>query len=134
MKDLNKKTTIFVLGILIIIVFTFISVSSLLNFQKESNNYYIKLNDKIEEKLEKIEVVDNQLFINTNDDKIIYCIKTTKSTPTNNSLCWNSVKNNEAVINLYSFKQYYLWLKYENEISEQIMIKDKNIIIYEKNH
>ena len=63
MKELNKKTTLYILGILIISIFTFISVSNLLNFQKESNNYYIKLNDKIEEKIEIIEVNNNKLMI-----------------------------------------------------------------------
>ena len=69
MKELNKKTTLYILGILIICIFTFISVSNILNFQKESNNYYIKLNDQIEEKVEIIEVNNNKLIIKTNDDR-----------------------------------------------------------------
>ena len=73
MKELNKKTTLYILGTLIISIFTFISVLNLLNFQKESNNYYIKLNDKIEEKIEIIEVNNNKLIIKTNDDTISYC-------------------------------------------------------------
>lgn len=130
MKELNKKTTLYILGTLIISIFTFISVSNLLNFQKESNNYYIKLNDKIEEKIEIIEVNNNKLIIKTNDDRISYCAKTTKSTPTLNSICWKNVSNNEAVVNLFTYKQYYLWLKYDKEISNQIVIPTKNTTLY----
>ena len=130
MKELNKKTTLYILGTLIISIFTFISVSNLLNFQKESNNYYIKLNDKIEEKIEIIEVNNNKLIIKTNDDKISYCDKTTKRTPTLNSICWKNVSNNEAVVNLFTYKQYYLWLKYDKEISNQIVIPTQNTTLY----
>lgn len=130
MKELNKKTILYILGTLIISIFTFISVSNLLHFQRESNNYYIKLNDKIEEKIEIIEVNNNKLIIKTNDDTISYCAKTTKSTPTLNSLCWKNPIKNEAVVNLFTYKQYYLWLKYDEEISNQIVIPTENTTLY----
>ena len=107
----NKQTTfIVVAGVLIIIVFTGILAINLLpNY--ESDSYYVKIEDEMSAKVEALDIKDNKLNITTSGDTVEYCVKSTRTTPDKNSICWQKITNNTASISIYKDKKYYIWIK-----------------------
>lgn len=111
MIDNNSRTTfIITFGIIILIIFTIVlSINLLPNY--ESNSYFTKVDNEINAKIESVDLKNNNLLITTSGDPIEYCVKTTRTKPTNESLCWNKIENNTASISILKNKKYYIWIK-----------------------
>lgn len=113
MKNNLKTTFIIVAGIIILVVFaTVLSVNLLPNY--ESNSYFVKVGDEMSAKIEAVNIENGKLVITTSGDPIEYCVKSTRTAPTDNALCWNKVENNTASISVFKNKKYYVWIKDED--------------------
>lgn len=110
MKKNNKTSFIIIAGIIILIVFATVLLLNLLpNY--ESNSYFVKVGDEMSAKIETVNIENGKLIITTSGDPIEYCVKSTRTVPTDNALCWNKVENNIASISIFSYKKYYIWVK-----------------------
>ena len=126
-KDDNQITFIIVVGVIILCVFSFIFASSLLPINNESDSYFVKLEDDMNAKIESLDIENNKLKITMSGDTVSYCVKSTKSNPSVNSLCWKKVDNNVATISIYQYKKYYVWIKDANgNISIPMSINTKS--------
>ena len=118
---INKKYTFFDMvkfASIVIVIFVAIIIYNLMPANIESNSYYVKVNEEMSAKIEGMEFKDNRLNITTSGDAIAYCVKSTRSTPTNNSICWKNIYNHSASISIYQHKKYYVWVKdTKNQIS-----------------
>lgn len=110
MKNNSKTTFIIVAGVMVLAVFTAVlSINLLPNY--ESNSYFVKIGDKMSAKIESVNIENGKLIITTSGDPIEYCVKSTRTAPTSNALCWNKVENNSAIISVFQSKKYYVWIK-----------------------
>ena len=90
----------------------------------DNNQYYAKPNENMIAKIESITKENNKLIITTTGDSTEYCLKTTKSVPSIDSLCWNKIENNKVESNYFTYKKYYLWIKdSDNRISGRTTIE-----------
>lgn len=125
-KNNNMTSFIIVTGIIVLLVFTVVlGINILPNY--ESNSYYVKVGDEMSAKIEALDIKDNKLNITTSGDAIYYCVKSTRSTPESNNICWKKIENNTASISVYKYKKYYVWIKDTNNIISSPMsinIKD----------
>ena len=113
-NNLNNMTTfIIVAGTLILAIFTVVIGINLLP-NNESNSYYVKVGDEMSAKVESININNDVVDITTSGDTVEYCVKSTKSTPPLNNLCWKKVQNNTASFSIYKGKKYYIWVKDTN--------------------
>lgn len=113
MKKNRSTSFIIVAGIFVLIVFAVIlGINLLPNY--ESNSYFVKVGDEMSAKIESVNIVDDNLIITTSGDPIEYCVKSTRTAPTDNALCWNKVENNAASISVFNHKKYYVWIKDES--------------------
>lgn len=113
MKSNLKTSIIIVIAIFILTVFTsVISINLLPN--NESESYYGKGDNKTNARIENLNIENNILTIKT-INSIEFCVKTTRTTPTKDALCWNKIENNQATISVLNNKKYYIWVKDENE-------------------
>lgn len=127
MKKNNSTSFIVFAGILVLCVFAFVAAYNLLPNNKESNSYYVKVGDEMSAKIEGLDITNGTLNITTSGDAVEYCVKSTKSTPETNNLCWKSIKNNTASISIYRHKKYYVWIKDTNgNISNPMSINTKD--------
>lgn len=127
MKSNNSTSFIVFIGILVLCVFTVVAVLNLLPINNQSNSYYAKVGDEMSAKVEALELEDNKLNITTSGDALEYCVKSTKSTPDSNSICWKKIENNAASISVYHNKKYYVWIKDTNEnISSPMSINTRD--------
>lgn len=117
MKNNKMSTFIIVCGILVLVVFSFVIAINLLPNNVFSDSFYVKVEDDMSAKIESLDMNNNVLTITTSGDALKYCVKSTKSTPKDNSICWKDIKDNTAKISVYSNEKYYIW----------IQDKDKNI-------
>lgn len=127
-KNNNMTTFIIVSGILVLCVFVVVLAVNLLP-NHESNSYYVKVEDNMGAKIEELYINNNKLIITTSGDAKEYCVKSTKSTPETNNICWKQIENNTASISIYKYKKYYVWIKdNSNNISTPMSIntKEKN--------
>ena len=113
MKNNNSTTFIIVSGIFVLCVFAFVVAYNILPNNKESNSYYVKVGDDMSAKIETVEIHDGKLYITTSGDPIEYCVKSTRTAPTDNALCWKKVENNTASVSVFKYKKYYVWIKDE---------------------
>lgn len=111
MKKNNLTSFIIFSGIFVLCVFTFVATYNILPNNRESNSYYAKPNDKINAKVESLNIQENKLVITTSGNASEYCAKTTKSTPKSDNLCWKKIENNRASTSIYKDKKYYVWIK-----------------------
>ena len=111
MKNNNKTTFIIVSGILVLVVFTFVATINILPKITSSDSYFVKAEDDMSAKVEALEIKNGKLTVITSGDAIEYCVKSTKSTPTDNALCWKKIENNKATISVYDYEKYYIWIK-----------------------
>ena len=110
MKNNSKTTFIIVAGIVVLVVFaTVLSINLLPNY--ESNSYFVNVGDEMSAKIEAVNIDNGKLIITTSGDPIEYCVKSTRTAPTDNALCWNKVENNTASISVFKNKKYYVWSK-----------------------
>lgn len=125
-KNNNMTSFIIVTGLIVLLVFTAVlGINILPNY--ESNSYYVKVGDEMSAKIEALDIKDNKLNITTSGDAIYYCVKSTRSTPESNNICWKKIENNTASISVYKYKKYYVWIKDTNNIISSPMsinIKD----------
>ena len=125
-KNNNMTSFIIVTGIIVLLVFTVVlGINILPNY--ESNSYYVKVGDEMSAKIEALDIKDNKLNITTSGDAIYYCVKSTRSTPESNNICWKKIENNTASISVYKYKKYYVWIKdTNNSISSPMSINIKD--------
>lgn len=118
----NNSTFIVAGGILILSVFSFVIAKNILP-DNNDNQYYAKPNENMTAKIDKIEKENNKIIITTIGDPTAYCLKTTKSIPSINSLCWNKIENNKVELSYFEYKKYYVWIKdKDSRISERVVI------------
>ena len=125
-KNNNMTSFIIVTGIMVLLIFTAVlGINLLPNY--ESNSYYVKVNDEMSAKIEALDVKSNKLTITTSGDTIEYCVKSTRSTPETQNICWKKIDNNTASISIYKYKKYYVWIKdTSGNISSPMSINTKN--------
>lgn len=111
MKKNNSTSFIVFAGIFVLCVFAFVTAYNLLPNNRESNSYYVKVEDEMSAKVEAIDIKGGTLNITTSGDAVEYCVKSTKTTPEPNNLCWKKVENNTASLSIYRHKKYYVWIK-----------------------
>lgn len=109
----NNKTTAFITGggILILGVFSMICAINLVPNGISSDSYYAKVDEDMISTIEKINVENGNLIIQTSGKAESICAKTTKSNPSKNAICWKEVSNNSFSISVFENKTYYVWLK-----------------------
>ena len=127
MKNNNKTTFIIVSGVLVLVVFTFVAILNILPKINSSDSYFVKVEDDMSAKVEALEIKNGKMTVITSGAAIEYCVKSTKSTPTNNSLCWKELENNKATISVYEYGEYYIWIKdTEGKISSPMSVNTKD--------
>ena len=126
MKKNNSTSFIVFAGIFALCVFTFVVAYNLLPNNRESNSYYVKVGDEMSAKVEALDIKGGTLNITTSGDAVEYCVKSTKSTPELNNICWKKIENNTASLSIYRYKKYYVWIKDTNgSISSPMSINTK---------
>ena len=128
MKKKNKRIVI-VVSLIILLVFTYVSYINIANTSPEedldSSKYIIDINDKTA-RIESLKHEDGKLKIDVENTKAI-CVKSTKSIPSINSICWKKITNNKFSTSVYEFKMYYIWLLDSNNNIKEPVIYDPNI-------
>ena len=114
MKKNNSTSFIIIAGIFVLCVFVFVIAYNLLPNNRESNSYYVKVGDEMSAKVEALDIKENKLNIETSGGATQYCVKTTKTTPESNNICWKKIIDNKATISIYKHKKYYIWIKDAN--------------------
>ena len=109
-KENNELIFIITAGILVTVIFTSVLIYNLMPKNTESNSYFVKVNEEMSAKIESLEINNSKLNIATSGDALKYCVKSTKSTPSKNSICWKNIANNKALISIYEYKKYYIWI------------------------
>lgn len=110
----NSSNFINISGSIILIVFITIAILNITPRNNQSNSYYVKVNDEMSAKIEGLEINDGKLVLTTSGTCQKYCVKTTKSNPADNAICWKEITNNTAIIPIYEYKKYYVWIKDDN--------------------
>ena len=125
-KNNNITSFIIITGILVLVIFTGVLTINLLpNY--ESNSYYVKVGEEMSAKIDSLDIKNNKLYITTLGDSKEYCVKSTRTTPDSNNLCWKEINNNTASISIYKNKKYYVWIKDTNgNISSPMSINTKD--------
>ena len=115
MKKNYKEGTMFIIlaGIIILCIFAVVIAINIMP-NKKNDSYYVKVEDEMAAKIESLEIKDNKLKITMSGDAVSYCAKSTRSTPSENAICWKDVENNMATISIYQYKKYYVWVKDTN--------------------
>lgn len=118
----NNNTFIALSGITILCIFSIITAKNILP-DSDNNHYYAKPNENMTAKVEEITKENSKLVIKVSGSPTEYCLKTTKSTPSNNSFCWNKIEEEKIEVSYFEYKKYYLWIKdKEDRISERIVV------------
>ena len=86
MNKNNQSTFILTAGLIVLIILTVVSVYNILPRNKESNSFYVKVEDDMSAKIESIESKNGKLDITTSGDAKEFCVKPTKSTPDINNI------------------------------------------------
>ena len=108
----NITSFIIVAGIIVLVVFSGVLALNLLpNY--ESNSYYAKT-EVTSASIESLEYKDSILTIKTKGNAKSFCVKSTRSTPEDNNLCWKPLDNNVGTTTIYNNKKYYVWIKDTN--------------------
>lgn len=127
METTKKTSFIIISGVIVICIFAVVIAINLLP-NHESNSYYVKVGDDMSAKIESINIEDGKLYITTSGEPIEYCVKTTRTTPNKTAVCWNKIENNSAIIPIFEYKKYYIWIKDENgNISNYLSVNSKSI-------
>ena len=133
-----NKLSIKIIGTLIVVVFFFVIILNiLLDTSNSSNNSVISDdNDKNNTIIDKsngakiisLSMENDKLKIVLDDGVSEYCVKTTKTKPSVNSICFKRVDTNIVYTSIYKYKKYYIWTKdYNGNISNYISTESKNI-------
>lgn len=100
-----------IIGVLVLCIFIDVAIFSVFSRREKSNSYYLKVDDKMDAQIEAMEINDDRLKIMASDKAREYCVKSTKSTPDFKALCWKKFENQKAIISIYHYKKYYIWIK-----------------------
>ena len=111
MKDSKHTSFIIIASVLVLTVFAIVIGYNLLPQNRQSNSYYVKVGETMSAKIDSLVIEDDTLTITTFGDAREYCVKTTRTTPEVGNLCWKTIKDNVANIQIYRYKQYYIWIK-----------------------
>ena len=104
---------------------TVLAINLLPNY--ESNSYYVKVEDEMSAKIEALDIDNNKPNISTSGDAVEYCVKSTRTAPESNNICWKKIENNNASISIYKYKKYYVWIKdTSGNISSPMSINTKD--------
>ena len=133
-----NKLSIKIIGTLIVVIFFFVLILNILPDTSNSSNNSVISNDITENntainkdngaKIISLSMENDKLKIVLDDGVSEYCIKTTKTKPTMNSICFKRVDNNIVYTSIYKYKKYYIWTKdYNGNISNYISTESKNI-------
>lgn len=133
-----NKLSIKIVGTLIVVVFFFVLILNILPDTSNSSNNSVISNDITENntainkdngaKIISLNIENDKLKIVLDDGVSEYCIKTTKTKPTMNSICFKRVDTNIVYTSIYKYKKYYIWTKdYNGNISNYISTESKNI-------
>lgn len=126
MKKNNSTSFILLVGFFILCVFVGVIAYNLNPNIKKSNSYYVKVGDDMSAKIEAFDISNGILNITTSSDVLEFCVKSTKTTPESNNLCWKKIENNTASLSIYKGKKYYVWTKDINgNISSPMSINTK---------
>lgn len=119
----NNNAIIITLGVFIISIFSIVIAKNLL--PESTTKYYSKPDEIANVKIEEITKEKDMIKIKISGEPAEYCIKTTKSTPSNNSICYNKITNNYIEAPGFSYKKYYIWIKDKNnKVTERIVISE----------
>lgn len=113
MKKKSNSLLILILGVLVVSIFSFVVVNNLKD-NNSNNSYQANINEQMSTKIKLFKTEENKVKINVTDDIIYFCIKTTKTKPSNKSICWKEVVNGEAISSIYLYKKYYIWIMDDN--------------------
>ena len=102
----NSSTFIVLGGVFILIVFSFIAAKNIIP-DDNNNQYYAKPNEDMTAKVDSVIKENGKLVITTFGNSTEYCLKTTKSVPSVDSLCWSKIDNNKVVTSYFEYKKYY---------------------------
>lgn len=123
MKSSNLNAMTIVLGVFILFVFSYISVTNLIP-SNATNKYYASDDIGIDARIIKTDIIDGRLVVNIEGDAIKGCIKTTKSNPKINDFCWIDIVDNSFSTSIFKNKKYYIWLiDKDNKISNIYEVK-----------
>ena len=132
-----NKLSIKIIGTLIVVIFFFVLALNILpNTSTLSNNSVIPSdsteNNIIDKgnnaKIISLNIENDKLKIVFDNEVSEYCIKTTKTKPTMNNICFKKIQNNTVYTSIYKYKKYYIWTKdYNGNISNYISTESKNI-------
>ena len=133
-----NKLSIKIIGTLIVVVFFFVLILNILPDTSNSSNNSVISNDITENntainkdngtKIISLNIENDKLKIVFDNEVSEYCIKTTKTKPTMNSICFKRVDNNIVYTSIYKYKKYYIWTKdYNGNISNYISTESKKI-------
>ncbi len=133
-----NKLSIKIIGTLIVVVFFFVLILNILPDTSNSSNNSVISNDITENntainkdngaKIISLSMENDKLKIVLDDGVSEYCIKTTKTKPSVNSICFKRVDTNIVYTSIYKYKKYYIWTKdYNGNISNYISTESKNI-------
>lgn len=133
-----NKLSIKIIGTLIVVIFFFVLALNILpNTSTLSNNSVIPsdsnenntaINKDNSAKIISLNIENDKLKIVFDNEASEYCIKTTKTKPTMNNICFKKIQNNTVYTSIYKYKKYYIWTKdYNGNISNYISTESKNI-------
>ena len=134
-----NKLSIKIIGTLIVVVFFFVLILNILpDTGNSSNNSVISddintstninTNETNGAKIISLSMENDKLKIVLDDGVSEYCIKTTKTKPTMNSICFKRVDTNIVYTSIYKYKKYYIWTKdYNGYISNYTSVDSRNI-------
>ena len=111
MKNSKHTSFIIIAGAFVLGIFIYIVAYNMIPKNKQSNSYYVKVGETMSAKIDALRIEGNTLTTTTLGDAKEYCVKTTRTTPDDNNLCWKTIENNIASIQIYSYEQYYIWIK-----------------------
>ena len=108
----NNSANIFIIiaGSVIVLVFAFVLKNNL-SPNYESRSYYAKPEEQTTARIEKTYIENNKLVVLTSSEAVALCVKTTKTLPDSNHICWKSISSGKNEQSVYKEKQYYLWVK-----------------------
>lgn len=133
-----NKLSIKIVGTLIVVVFFFVLILNILpDTSNSSNNSVISDdNDKNNTIIDKsngakiisLNIENDKLKIIFDNEVSEYCIKTTKTKPTMNNICFKKIQSNTVYTSIYKYKKYYIWTKdYNGNISNYTSVDSRNI-------
>ena len=110
-KKTNQTSTIIIMGVIVLCVFAFVVTLNLLPNGLNSDSYYAKIDDKVNGKIETLEMIEHKVELVISGKIDSYCIKTTKSNPDASAICWTKIESEKTIISILAGKKYYLWIK-----------------------